>query len=193
MFSILKHRANRCNIVGEQLPKLLDATCYIGLHTLLHVVGSCCTKFETGQIFEPTTPNISFVPLLPKRSATMLESLMRCILPTMHCRSQHCWELLSPFAHSFTVMPQIIKTVLLANRIIQVVLKRRRMHIAKIHRHLHQKTKRNLKQRKPVRELLRKTTSGQLFLCYLTMTGKLVGDCRIQWLGAFVLRKTFLG
>ena len=24
---------------------------------LLRVVGSCCAKFETGQIFEPTTPN----------------------------------------------------------------------------------------------------------------------------------------
>ena len=29
-------------------------------HPVLHVarvVGSCCAKFETGQIFEPTTPN----------------------------------------------------------------------------------------------------------------------------------------
>ena len=24
---------------------------------------------------------------------------MGCILPTMHCRSRHCWELLRPFAH----------------------------------------------------------------------------------------------
>ena len=24
---------------------------------------------------------------------------MGCILPTMHCRSQHCWELLHPFAY----------------------------------------------------------------------------------------------
>ena len=28
-----------------------------------------------------------------------LQSLMGCILPTMHCRSQHCWELLHPFVH----------------------------------------------------------------------------------------------
>ena len=28
-----------------------------------------------------------------------LQRLMGCILPTMHCRSQHCWELLLPFAH----------------------------------------------------------------------------------------------
>ena len=28
-----------------------------------------------------------------------LQRLMGCILPTMRCRSQHCWELLHPFAH----------------------------------------------------------------------------------------------
>ena len=28
-----------------------------------------------------------------------LQRLMGCILPMMHCRSQHCWELLHPFAH----------------------------------------------------------------------------------------------
>ena len=30
----------------------------VRLHTLLHVVGNCCAKFETGQTSEPTTPNI---------------------------------------------------------------------------------------------------------------------------------------
>ena len=40
---------------------------------LLRVVGSCCAKFETGQTFEPTTPNIV---------------------------GQQCWELLRPFACS---------------------------------------------------------------------------------------------
>ena len=35
---------------------------------LLDVVACCCAKFETGQIFQPTTPNISFVPWSPKRS-----------------------------------------------------------------------------------------------------------------------------
>ena len=40
---------------------------------LLDVVACCCAKFETGQIFQPTTPNISFVPWSPKRSATMLD------------------------------------------------------------------------------------------------------------------------
>ena len=28
-----------------------------------------------------------------------LQSLMVCIVPMMHDRSQHCWELLHPFAH----------------------------------------------------------------------------------------------
>ena len=32
--------------------------CSFALDTLLHVVTICCTNFETGQIFEPTTPNI---------------------------------------------------------------------------------------------------------------------------------------
>ena len=37
-----------------------------------------------------------------------LQSLMSCILPTMHCRSQHCWGLLHPFARIspyFSVSP----------------------------------------------------------------------------------------
>ena len=28
-----------------------------------------------------------------------LQRLMGCILPSMHCRSEHSWELLHPFAH----------------------------------------------------------------------------------------------
>ena len=56
MFSILKHRANRCNIVGEQLPKLLDATCYIGLHTLLHVVGSVAQSLKLVKFLSQQLP-----------------------------------------------------------------------------------------------------------------------------------------
>ena len=51
----VKPCANRCTT-------MLDVTCCVHLHTLLHDVGSCRTKFETGQNFEPKTPNISFVP-----------------------------------------------------------------------------------------------------------------------------------
>ena len=86
---------------------------------LLDVVACCCAKFETGQTFQPTTPNISLFldrrsvaqqcwirstalpTLLGPRKLIMhgLQRLMGCILPAMHCRSQHCWELLHPFAH----------------------------------------------------------------------------------------------
>ena len=45
----VKPRANRRDIVGQQLPTLLDVTCCVCLHTLLHVVGRFCAKFETGQ------------------------------------------------------------------------------------------------------------------------------------------------
>ena len=104
----VKSWANRCTT-------LVDLTCCVRLPTLLHVVGSCHAKFETGQTFEPKTPNISFVPWSLKSSAAMLDpsaqlfptllgprmhitnglqSLMSCILPKMHC-----WEFLHPFTH----------------------------------------------------------------------------------------------
>ena len=57
----LRLHANRHNIVDQQLPTLLDVTCCVRLHTLLHVVGCCCAKFETSQTFQPTTPNSSFI------------------------------------------------------------------------------------------------------------------------------------
>ena len=38
----LKPHANGRNIVGQQLPELLDVTCCVRLHTLLNVVGCCC-------------------------------------------------------------------------------------------------------------------------------------------------------
>ena len=50
---------------------------------LLDVVAYCCERFETGQTFQPTTPNISFVPWSPKRSATMLDPLAQLF--------QQCW------------------------------------------------------------------------------------------------------
>ena len=62
---------------------LLDVTCCVRLHTLLHVVECCCAKFETGQTIQPTTPNIFFVPWSPKRAATMLGPFAQLF--------QHCW------------------------------------------------------------------------------------------------------
>ena len=38
----LKLRANGRNILGQQLPTLLDVTRWVRLHTLLHFVGCCC-------------------------------------------------------------------------------------------------------------------------------------------------------
>ena len=38
----LSLRATGLNIVGQQLPTLLDITCCVRLHTLLHVIGCCC-------------------------------------------------------------------------------------------------------------------------------------------------------
>ena len=58
----LGNRANGRNIVGQKPPTLLDVTCCVRLHTMLHAVVSCRVKFETGQTFEPATPNISFGP-----------------------------------------------------------------------------------------------------------------------------------
>ena len=39
---LIKPRTNGHNIVGQQLPTLLDVTCCVRLHSLLHVVGCCC-------------------------------------------------------------------------------------------------------------------------------------------------------
>ena len=48
--SWIKPIANGRIIVCQQVPSLSDVTFYVRLHTLLHVVGSCCAKFETGQL-----------------------------------------------------------------------------------------------------------------------------------------------
>ena len=59
---VLCYVQNGRNSGGQQLPTLLDVTSCTCLHTLLHVVGSCCAKFETGQTLsyvqmDATTPN----------------------------------------------------------------------------------------------------------------------------------------
>ena len=97
---------------------------------MLHVASVCipCAKFETGQTFQPTTPNISFVLWSPKRSATMLDPFPQLFqhcwgharsfvasvctplptrtqqLPTL--LAQQCWELLRPFARSLILSSQ---------------------------------------------------------------------------------------
>ena len=81
LLKTIRLRANRRNIGVQQLPALLDVTCCVRLHTLLHVVAQSLKR--TGPIFQPTTPNISFVPWSPKRSATMLDPFAQLF--------QHCW------------------------------------------------------------------------------------------------------
>ena len=51
---------------------------------LLEVVVCCWAKFETGQTFQSSTPNISFVSWSPKRSATMLDPFAQLF--------QHRWS-----------------------------------------------------------------------------------------------------
>ena len=110
----IKPRANRRNIVGQQLPTLLDVTCCVPLHTLLHVVGCCCVllrKVWTGQTFQPTTPNISFVMWSPKRSATMLDPFARFF---QHCRGHarslrmDCKDLRVVFFPRCTAGPKLV-------------------------------------------------------------------------------------
>ena len=102
---------------------MLDFTCCVRLHTLLHVIGCCCLlllkvwnrsnfsannsqHFSCSVITEAWRNNIGSVctalPTLlgPRTLITHgLKRLRGCISPTMHCRSQTCWELLLPFAH----------------------------------------------------------------------------------------------
>ena len=83
---------------------------------LLRVVGSCCAKFETGQLLSQQLP--TFVLFRDRRSVAQqcwipsvctalptslgqrtrithgLHRLMGCNLPMMHCSSKRCWELL---------------------------------------------------------------------------------------------------
>ena len=65
----------------------LTSNCWmIVLLPFVHLVACCwaCTKFQTGQTFEPTSPNISFVSWSSKRSATILDPFAQL--------SQHCWS-----------------------------------------------------------------------------------------------------
>ena len=52
--------------------------CFVGKQAIYNL-----QFFFTGQTFESTTPNISFVPWLPKRSSTMLDPFAQLF--------QHCW------------------------------------------------------------------------------------------------------
>jgi len=63
-FLQLKPRANGRNIVGQQLLTLLDVTCCVRLHALLHVVGGCRETFETVQTFSYVQTEATTVPTM---------------------------------------------------------------------------------------------------------------------------------
>ena len=82
---------------------------------LFRVVGSCQAKFETVKLFQSTTSNILFRSVVQQcwirfynssdivganhAHYACLQSLMGCILSTMHCRSQYCLELSLSLIH----------------------------------------------------------------------------------------------
>ena len=89
------------------------------LHLFAHLVACCCAKFATGQTFSQRLPTFLLFPdhqseaqqcwirfhnssnivgAMHAHYAWLLR-LKGCILSTMHCRSQTCWELLHPSAH----------------------------------------------------------------------------------------------
>ena len=121
--AFIKPRGNGRNIVGQHLPTLLDVTCPVRLHTLLHVVGKCCTKFEPVRLLSQHlstfllfhdrrsvaqqcwirlhSSSLTAHPklLVPRTRITRgLQSVMGCIFSIIHCSSQHWWKLLHPFA-----------------------------------------------------------------------------------------------
>ena len=92
----LKPRANGRNIVGHQLPTLLDVTCCVRLHT--PSVACCCVLlWVVAQRLKPVKRLASYV----QTDAT---------IPNI--AGQQCWELLCPFARSLKVLLQHQRTIL---------------------------------------------------------------------------------
>ena len=87
MISGVKPRASGRNNVGQQLLAFLlfrdrwsvAQQCWRRLHSSSNIVGAMHAPIWL--------PNSSF------------QSRISCILPTIHCRSQHCWESLRLFVH----------------------------------------------------------------------------------------------
>ena len=103
----VKPRTNGRNIVGQQLPTLLDVTCWVRLHTLLHVVAQ---SLKPVKLFSQQLP--TFLLFRDRRSVEQqcwirLHSSSN-IVGTTHAHyawitktyglyPSHCWELLRPF------------------------------------------------------------------------------------------------
>ena len=76
-----KPSANGHNIVGQQLLKLLNVTCCLPLHTLLHVVGVVAQSLKLVKLLSQQ-PNICFVPCLPEAQRKNVGSVCTA-LPTL--------------------------------------------------------------------------------------------------------------
>ena len=85
LLSAFRLRANGRNMVEQQLPTLLDVTCCVRLHILLHVVGCCCTKFETVKLFSQQL--LTFLLFRDRRSV-----------------AQQCWIRLHSFSNIVKAM-----------------------------------------------------------------------------------------
>ena len=71
----VRAHANGRNIVGQNTQHCWAQQCCDLLRPFAwnhNNVGTCCVQFETGQTFDPTSPNISVVLWQAKRTATML-------------------------------------------------------------------------------------------------------------------------
>ena len=124
----MKPRASGRNIVGQQLPTLWDVTCCVCFTPccmLLYVFACCWELLRKGwkrSNFWASNSQHFFCSVIVEAwdRKTMLDPyaqlfqhcwgharalhmvskvLWGSILPIMHCRSQHCWELLHPFEH----------------------------------------------------------------------------------------------
>ena len=103
-------------------PTLLDVTCWVRLHTLLEVVAQ---SLKPVKLFSQQL--LTFLLFLDRRSVAQqcwirLHSssnivgaahahcacvfVMGCILPTMHCRSQHCWSSVASLCTPLTTCTQ---------------------------------------------------------------------------------------
>ena len=80
-FTNIKPRANGRNFVPQQLPTLLDVTCCVRLHTLLHVVAQ---SLKAVKLLHGSS---NIVVATRTWSPWRLQSLTGFILPMMHCRS----------------------------------------------------------------------------------------------------------
>ena len=112
-------------------PNMVGCYSWVCLHTLLHVVvyySEWLRKVWNCSNFWANNSQYFFCSVSPKRNATTLDPFTQlfqhcrghtrakdgcriqvykvswdCFLPTMHCRSQHCWELLQPLSHHWHI------------------------------------------------------------------------------------------